>query len=290
MRYFFPPRPATVLGCALLLALASGCAHRPQAPILRQPGGTAAAAHATADRLDALLPANVDVLLLGEQHDAAEHQQIEQQVIALLSARGLLAALALEMADTGHSTAALQPGSSEEQTRQALGWNDKDWPWAAYAPAVMTAVRAGVPVVGANLPRAQLRTAMANGQLDAQLPGPSLKAQQQQIRLSHCKLLPENQIAPMTRVQIARDMAMALAIGQLALPGKVVVLLAGSGHVDRKLGVPQHLSADLKVKAVRLRAGDATESESADVFDGIWPTPALPETDHCAEFKTQTGR
>jgi len=264
------------------MALAGGCANRPQEPTLQLPDANAAA---TAARLEALLP--TDVLLLGEQHDAAEHQQIHQQVIALLSARGLLGAVALEMADVGASTAALQPSASEAQVKNALNWNDKGWPWSAYGPAVMTAVRAGVPVMGANLPRAQMQAAMADSQLDGQLPGPALKAQQQLIRSGHCNLLPESQVTPMTRIQIGKDISMANTLVQAALPGKVVLLLAGSGHVDRHLGVPQHLPTSLKTQAVRLRAGDSADPARADAFHSVWTTPALPKTDYCAGLQQQ---
>ena len=232
----------------------------------------------------------MDVLLLGEQHDAAEHQQIHQQVMALLAQRGLLAALALEMADAGVTTARLHPSSTEQEVKNALKWNDKGWPWQAYGPAVMTAVRAGVLVVGANLPRELMRPKMADSTLDGQLPGPALKAQQQLIRVGHCNLLPESQITPMTRIQVARDISMAETLKDVALPGKVVVLLAGSAHVDRLLGVPQHLPATLKIKAVRLRAGDAAEGDKAEAFDAIWATPALPEKDYCAAFRAQMAK
>lgn len=285
MRPHPSPRAAAWLLCAAAAALMTGCASRPQAPILEQPVGNAAAASAVADRLDALLPA--DVLLLGEQHDAAEHQRIGQQVIAILAARGLLAAVALEMADAGVSTATLQPGASEAQTRRALAWNDKAWPWQAYGPAVMTAVRAGVPVLGANLPRARMQASMADSKFDGQLQGPALKAQQQLIRTGHCNQLPEGQITPMTRIQIARDMSLAETLQQAVLPGKVVVLLAGSGHVDRQLGVPQHLPSDLNAKAVRLRAGEGADSDRAQAFDAVWPTPAVPAVDYCAGLKAR---
>jgi hypothetical protein len=106
-------------------------------------------------------------------------------------------------------------------------------------------VRAGVPVLGANLPRAQMPSRMADRQLDLQLPGPALKAQQQLIRTGHCNLLPESQVTPMARIQIAKDISMANTLAQAALPGKTVVLLAGSGHADRQLGVPRHLPADV---------------------------------------------
>ncbi len=279
--YFSTTRWATLA----ILALAGGCASKPEAPVIRPLD--AAIATVTAARIDPLLPA--DVLLIGEQHDAREHQQIGQQVIALLAQRGVLAAVALEMADAGVSTATLHPSSTEQQAKSALKWNDKGWPWEAYGPAVMTAVRAGVPVVGSNLPRAQMAASMADGKLDGQLPGPALKAQQQAIRLGHCNMLPESQITPMTRIQIAKDISMANTLGQMLLPGKVVVLLSGSGHADKNLGVPQHLKADIQSKALRLHAGSVAEAEKAEVFDAVWLTPALPEKDYCEDFKKQMG-
>ena len=94
----------------------------------------------------------------------------------------------------------------------------------------------------------------------------------------------------MTRIQIARDIKMAETLKEVALPGKVAVLLAGSGHADRLLGVPQHLPTTLKVKAVRLRAGDAAEADNADAFDAVWATAALPAKDYCAAFKSQMGK
>jgi uncharacterized iron-regulated protein len=76
------------------------------------------------------------------------------------------------------------------------------------------------------------------------------------------------------------------------LPGKTVVLLAGSGHVNRTLGVPQHLPPGLTVRAVQLRAGPAAsapdarqETENRAAFDAVWPTPAVPEQDYCASLK-----
>lgn len=282
MRHLLTPHALACLVCAATAALAGGCAGRPEAPILQVQGSETAQ---TSTRLEALLPA--DVLILGEQHDAAEHQTIEQQVVAALAAKGALAAVALEMADTGASTSALRPSATEQQVRNALNWNDKGWPWTAYGPTVMTAVRAGVPVMGANLPRAQMPESMADNRLDARLPGPALKAQQQLIRLGHCNLLPEGQITPMTRIQIAKDITMANTLGQAVLPGKTVLLLAGSGHANRQLGVPLHLPTDIKAKVVRLLAGNPANAEKADAFDAVWATAPLRETDYCAGLQKQ---
>ena len=281
-RFLSPCRFAFLLVASSAL-MTAGCAGRPELPILEQTGSRTAAQ--TATRLEALLPA--DVLLVGEQHDAPAHHELEQQIVSSLASRGLLAAVALEMAEVGVSTAKLKPSSTEAQARRALKWDDKAWPWTAYGPAVMTAVRAGVPVLGANLPRDQMPASMNDSKLDGQLPGPALKAQQQGIRLGHCNLLPESQITPMTRIQIAKDITIADTVHQLLLPGKTVVLLTGNGHADRTLGVPQHLRADVKAKSLQLRAGDGATTDRPNAFDGVWPTPALPETDYCAELKAQ---
>lgn len=196
--------------------------------------------------------AGVDALLLGEQHDAPAQPRLQQRWVETLAHQGTLAGLALEMADRGHSTAGLAANATEDQVRAALHWNAEGWPWPRYAPAIMSAVRAGAPVFGANLPRDAQAQAMHDTGLDRLLPGPALKAQQQAVRLGHCDLLPETQITPMTRVQIARDRTMAQAIAAAAVPGKTVVLIAGAGHVQSDIGVPRYVPPNLMVRSVDL--------------------------------------
>jgi uncharacterized iron-regulated protein len=235
-------------------------------------------------QLRQLLPA--DALLLGEQHDAPEHQRIHQQVVQALAAQGQLAALVLEMANQGGSTRGLSPQASEAEIQSALRWDERAWPWAAYGPAALSAVRAGVPVLGANLPRDALRATMRDTSLDQRLPGAALAEQQQRIRSGHCDLLPESQIAPMTRMQIARDRAMAQTITEAAQAGRTVLLLAGHGHVTPALGVPQHLPPGFKAKTVLLQASQGdTATETGAKFDLVWPTGPIPPRDYCAEFK-----
>lgn len=205
--------------------------------------------------LPPLLGANgapVDVLLVGEQHDAPDHQVMHRRVVQALAERGTLAGVVVEMAARGRSTTGLPRDASEAQVKQALDWDESGWPWQPYRPAVMAAVAAGAPVLGGNLSRPQLREAMQDAQLDTLLSGPAMKAQQQAIRQGHCDLLPESQIQPMTRVQIARDRAMAQTLQEAAIHGKTVVLLAGGRHVDTQLGVPQHLSAGLQIRSDQL--------------------------------------
>ena len=245
-------------------------------------------------RLASLLPA--DALLLGEQHDAPEHQQLQRQVVQWLADRGQLAAVVLEMAEAGHGTAGLPPDASARQVRAALAWDDARWPWRTYGPVIMTAVAAGAPVLGANLSLAQMREAMRQPALDARLPAELLAVQRQRIRDSHCGLLPEPRIDPMTRVQIARDIAMADAVAraaQQAAPGRVVLLITGNGHVHRALGVPRFLPADLKAKVLSAQAqsaqaaieNEALADRALQAGDLRWPTPPLPPRDPCATLR-----
>ena len=245
-------------------------------------------------RLASLLPA--DALLLGEQHDAPEHQQLQRQVVQWLADRGQLAAVVLEMAEAGHGTAGLPPDASARQVRAALAWDDARWPWRTYGPVIMAAVAAGAPVLGANLSLAQMREAMRQSALDDRLPAELLAVQRQRIRDSHCGLLPEPRIDPMTRVQIARDIAMADAVAraaQQAAPGRVVLLITGNGHVHRALGVPRFLPAGLKAKVLSAQAqpaqvaieNEALADRALQAGDLRWPTPPLPPRDPCATLR-----
>lgn len=236
-----------------------------------------------AAKIQQLLPA--DAILLGEQHDAPDHQRIHRISVETLVAQNKLAALALEMATAGMSTELLSPHADETQVRAALQWNNDSWPWAAFGPVVMTAVRAGVPVVGANIATTVQREAMVNVRFDGLLRGPALKAQQQNIRAGHCHMLPESQITPMTRIQIARDVSMAETLIRFAQPGKTVLLLAGQGHVERSLGVAQHLPPDFKAQTVLLGIAPAADaSEAIADPDQTWPALPAPAVDYCGEF------
>jgi uncharacterized iron-regulated protein len=214
----------------------------------------------------------VDAVLLGEQHDADAHPGIQQRWVSTLAQRGELGAVTLEMAESGTSTAGLPRSASDAQVREALRWGQgSGWPWERYGPAIMAAVRAGVPVLGGNLTREQMREAMRDEKLDVLLPGPALKAQQQAIRNGHCGMLPETQIKPMTRVQIARDISMARTIESSVAPGKTVLLIAGSGHVEPDVGIPQHLPRTLVARSLVLPKQDTGK-------------------DYCEEFRQQQHR
>lgn len=149
----------------------------------------------------------------------------------------------------------------------------------------MATVRAGVPVFGGNLPRSQMKQAMHDVALEQALPAAALATQQERIREGHCHMLPEDRVAPMTRVQIARDRSLAEIALQQRQPGRTVLVIAGNGHVERGLGVPAHLPVGLRTAVISMRAGASPGDPSS--VDRVWETPPTPQRDYCGQLQMQ---
>ena len=227
-----------------------------------------------------------DALLLGEQHDAPEHQRWEADSVRWLAERGRLAALVIEMAEAGTGTDGLPPDANAAQVYAALRWNEAALPWERYRAVVMAAVAAGVPVRGGNLPRSRMRAAMQDEALDRHLPPAALALQRNAIEEGHCGLLPADRVMPMVRIQLARDASMAQAVQQARQDGRTVLLAAGWGHVRRDLGVPTWLPANFNAKVAIAQAGQARAAIESEA-NYIHPTPALAPRDHCAELRAR---
>jgi uncharacterized iron-regulated protein len=180
------------------------------------------------------------VLIFGEQHDQPDHQRQVAQAVKQLAAQGRLAAVVIEMAEQGRSTAGLPRDADAASVRGALAWSG--WEWPPYEGVVMAAVRGGVPVLGGNLPRAKLPETMGDVRRES-LVDPSVREKlAAAVREGHCGLLPAAQEPGMVRVQIARDQAMAATIAGALQPGRQVLLLTGAQHAARDRGVPLHLA------------------------------------------------
>nr|WP_297350597.1 ChaN family lipoprotein [uncultured Caldimonas sp.] len=228
-------------------------------------------------------------LLFGERHDHADHQRQTAESIRRLADQGRLHAVVLEMADRGRSTSGLGARADEAAVREALAWSDAGWPWARYREVVMNAVRAGVPVYGGNLPRPLLREAMQQARWEDLVPADARARLLEAVREGHCNLLPESQLAPMLRMQVARDFSLAQAVAgaaEGAIPNSVIVLLAGAAHVSRETGVPVHLgtlAVPLEVRTIGYASSYAEQAEPG--FDEWRPAQSEPPQDHCAALR-----
>lgn len=229
---------------------------------------------------------DAELILLGEQHDAPEHQVLARLSVETLASKQSLSALVLEMADAGVSTEGMPTESSEAAVRERLKWNDAGWPWSRYGPVVMEAVRAGVPVVGSNLPRSAMAAAMKEDVLDSKVPNAVLVGHRERMIEGHCGLLPESQVPAMARIQIARDERMAQTASLWIRSGKSVLLLAGAEHVKKDRGIPLLLDAKSKgkVTVIWMQANTAVKKEPV-LADLNWQTPPIPPKDYCADMK-----
>ncbi|MGQ8877085.1 ChaN family lipoprotein [Delftia sp. NA_296.1] len=264
------PRLAGLAAAALLAAALAGCA------------SSSAPARDWTQQLQRW--SDAPIVLLGEQHDAVAHQAWQQATVEQLAKQERLAALVIEMAPRTGSTASLARDASEDAVQQALQWQDAAWPWPRYRGVVMAAVRAGVPVLGGNLPRADMKQAMRNENLDTHLPPEGWQRQLDAIREGHCGLLPDTQLAPMARIQLARDASMAEVARAAVKPGKTVLLVAGRGHVLRGVGIPTWLPEAAGAMVAVAQAGETSVAQASDV-DWLQKTDALPAKDHCAELR-----
>ena len=260
------------LGAALVAFALAGCASHPAVvPSAQWPA-----------QLESALP--TDVLLLGEQHDAPDHQRLQRDTVQWLAARGRLAAVVLEMAERGHSTAALARGATEAQVQSALQWNDAAWPWSAYGPVTMAAVRAGVPVLGGNLPRSAMAAAMQETRWDTHLATTARQQLLDALQDGHCGLLPATRLPAMARVQIARDASMALTAQEAVRPGQTVLLVAGGEHVLRHRGIPTHWPQNIRSKVASAHTDQAQAAIKTGV-DIVVATPPLPPHDACEALR-----
>jgi uncharacterized iron-regulated protein len=169
------------------------------------------------------------------------------------------------------------------------------WTWRYYAPVIALALEYRLPLLAANLSRADASKVVGGGfaaalppaliadyRLDALSPA-LLSAQRTEVRDSHCGLLPESMVEPMARAQVARDVTMAETLRAHRAQG--VVLLAGNGHVRRDIGVPYWLrQAGLAPHAVGFLEPDG----DASAFDEVERIPAVERPDPCAALKEKT--
>ncbi|RKH24827.1 hypothetical protein D7Y13_25830 [Corallococcus praedator] len=258
--------------------------------------------------------ASTQYVLLGERHDHPDHHRLQAELVRATVHAGRRPALAFEMLDvTQWSTVAAslkKHPDDAEALAQALDWANSGWPpFSLYAPVFNAGLEAQLPIVAANLPRAQVRELVMKGpealpvelrtrlRLDAPVPEAEAKAVREELDRSHCGHLPQEMLEPMALAQRARDAMMADQLLGLVV-GNGALLITGNGHVRKDRAVPAHLmrrAPDAKVLSVAilevspeaLKPQDyATPVGAASLpYDYVWFTPAMPEDDPCKTLR-----
>lgn len=230
-------------------------------------------------------------VLVGEQHDNPDHHALQLWLSRELSARRAQGSVLMEMITPSQQTKVEQAQESSrtggflEDPFVTLAWQP-NWDWSLYGALVRHELAQPYPLLSANLDRREIiqiyqQRPELNG---AASSAPAVQSQlQDDIRESHCGLLPESQIPAMLAVQQQRDRRMA---ERLAAAPQPAMLLAGAFHVRKDLGVPLHLS-DLgadegNLVLILAEVGKVPAAGSADY---VWYTAANVPEDHCAKLR-----
>lgn len=219
------------------------------------------------------------VILLGEVHDNAAQHALRAAALRKLVEGGARPAIAFEQFDRGAQDAIdrarrERPRDVDYLIAEAKG--APSWGWAMYKPFIALALEYDLPIVAANLARADaMKTAMAPGASDA--PAALVRAQEEAVAKGHCDLLPQDALPGMARAQIARDRTLAQAIAPYAQRG--VVLLTGNGHARKDMGVPQWLAVPSTSIAL------LEDDEGTTGFDYFVVTERATRPDPCEELR-----
>lgn len=234
-------------------------------------------------------------VLVGEQHDNPDHHALQLWLLQALADQRKQGSLLLEMLTPDQQTAVdavqkqIHQGNYPADLSAALGWQ-KGWDWALYGPIVRFALAQAYPLLSANL-GAQEMGAIYHQRpvLSGTLSTNSTVREQilNQVRESHCGLLPEDAMPAMLAVQQQRDRRMAHSVMDAPAPA---LLFAGSYHVRKDLGVPLHMadlgSTDKPVVLLFAQVGSEVEPHSADY---VWYTAAIADQDYCAQMRAPSG-
>lgn len=252
-------------------------------------------------------------VLLGEQHDNPYHHLLQARVVQLLLASGVRPTVAFEMLASDRAgtikDCLAPPICSVEEFRYAVEWDSSGWPpWELYQPVFKTIIGARLPIVAADIPASAMQLMVSSGTeraaeraqwigwlgLERAMDPKERQELTEEIRESHCNLLPEDVIPGMVRGQRARDSHLAKMLEQAASSGEnAVVLIAGFGHTRTDRGVPTYFvdptakESTLSIAFVEAKDKYPSPRDYARRFDGdlpfdiLWFTEKIERDDPC---------
>lgn len=244
----------------------------------------------TADELVKRL-AKASRVIVGEQHDNSDHHGLQLWLLQALSERRDQGSLLLEMLTPDQQPRVdqvriqLKITGWPDDLPQVLAWQS-GWDWKLYGPIVRFALAQPYPLLAANLNGAEIRKiyTLAPALSGTRSNSDSVRTELlEQIRESHCGLLPESQMPAMLAVQQQRDRRMAERLLAAPTPS---LLFAGTYHARKDVGVPVHL-LDLGAShgtLVLILAEQGVEV-APGAADYVWYTAPRPEQDYCAQLR-----
>ena len=249
--------------------------------------------------------------LFGETHNNPDHHIIQGRLVKY--AAGNKPALVFEMVPER-----LQPVLDRVNIKTdpelvelgvALEWKKRGWyAWDIYKPIFISALNNGLALKAGNLDRSKTRRISKKGMesltaneqnhlfLNVELNEKLSASLMNELKASHCGMLPTRALDPMSIVQRARDGAMAQAL--LNAGEKGAILIAGNGHVRKDRGVPRLLNhPSVVVGLIEVREGNTdftdyplTNQQNTPLYDIVIFTPKFDISDPCIALRKQFGK
>jgi uncharacterized iron-regulated protein len=240
-------------------------------------------------------------VLLGEKHDNADHHRLQARALKSLVDHGRKPSVAFEMIDLDLQRTAdafTQSGSVDvDELGRALEWDKRGWPaWSFYRPIFEVVVAAHLKIVATGLSHDLARKVVREG--PGALPEEiaervklvplepaAATSLDEEIKASHCGMLPDAMVAPMSMAQRVKDALMANILQTNATPDGAV-LIAGNGHVRSDRGVPIYLrKPSITIGFVEVGGpNDAASYASEEPARFLVFTPRVDDEDPCKKF------
>ena len=311
---FFPTLKTTLLGAICISATA--CSH------LGTKGNTSPAV-TTAYLTDSVQRrlSDMDIVVVGENHDNAIHHEIQLEVIQRLHHEGRLGQVIFEhlneqQAADFNQTTGCNPSKecAKAELNTLLQWQESHWPdFEMFYPIFVFLKDNNISVVAGHVDRKALMSlyqgkspeliSQENRQkipLDKALPPDAEKALVERIRDSHCGMLNDEHAKAMLPLQRYRDGYMAAQYlahqHNTNAINKTTVYLLGNGHAREDYGVPYYLRSampTLKIHVIQLEEADSADYEilqktaSGSYFEHVIATPTQERDDPCKDADKQ---
>ena len=240
-----------------------------------------------------------DIVLVGEIHDNPAHHLAQAEIVAALQPGGLVFEM-IPQAREDEVNRLRAAGATREELAAALDWDESGWPdFEHYARILEAAPEARI--FGGGQPAEEVRRAAAVGAaeafgpdavtfgLDLPLPEDEQARREAEMLAVHCDAIPAAILPGLVEAQRFRDAALADAARwarTISGSSGPVVVIAGSGHVNRLHGAPAMLAvADPSLLVLAVGQFEAARDGDGDgAFDAYLVAPPAPREDPCAGF------
>jgi uncharacterized iron-regulated protein len=220
--------------------------------------------------------ADVKIIYLGEVHTIARHHKLQTDLLDRLKGRGVKPALGMEMFSTQHQAVLDRWLSGKQSINDLIRELGKEhWTNLKDYESVLTTARdLGIHVVGLNAPDDLVRKIAREG-LDglsakekASLPEDleqidPLNDRLLRLRLRVHKAFEAKSLDNIVLAQALRDATMARAVVEFLNSPKgkdtVMVVVAGSGHINYGLGIPERVKRRLDLPFRIILASESGE-------------------------------